>query len=161
MGDNTGSMGDNSWAQGDFDSSIAPYATGGGVYDFSGTVADPFYYQMEGTNITKEDLETYKASFWDGSSSAWTSDDEYGELAKTGHKLTGNGLSCIMMGRNAFGDGDCQHIVTARKGKKGIVMAHCDFTLLVGFFDEEAGMPAGNLKMAMQALAESYKEQGY
>ena len=63
--------------------------------------------------------------------------------------------------RNAFGDADCQHIVTARLGKKGIVVGHADFTCVVGLYDEEAGYPAGPITTAVTNLCESYKEQGY
>jgi hypothetical protein len=69
--------------------------------------------------------------------------------------------SYMLARRNAFGDGDCQHIVTCRKGKKGLLIAHADFTLVMGMYDEEAGFPAGPVQMAVTALAESYKEQGY
>jgi len=94
-------------------------------------------------------------------SCSWTSDEEYAELAKSGHKLSGAGLSMMLMGRNAFGDGDCQHIITARKGKKGCIVAHADFTSVCGFFDEEANFPAGPVMQKIQGIAEGYKEQGY
>merc|ERR1711918_121087 len=125
--------------------------TGAGVYDFSGTAPSPIYAQ-QGVECSPDDVASWTKTWWDGASSGWTSDEEYAELAKSGHKLKGAGLSMMLMGRNAFGDGDCQHIITARKGKKGCVVAHADFTSVCGFFDEEANFPAGPVPRRSRVL---------
>merc|ERR1712205_255023 len=126
-------MGDNSWAENDLTSSLDALTTGCGVYDFSGTVPNHVYAEHN-CSISKADIDSMTKTWWDGSSAGWSSDAEYAELARTGHKAEGNGLKCMLMGRNEFGDGGCQHIIAARQGKKGIVMAHADFTVVVGYF---------------------------
>merc|ERR1711907_875181 len=58
-------------------------------------------------------------------------------------------------------DGDSQHLLTVRKGKKGLVIGHADFTAVVGSFDDETDYNLGVCQTAVVALTESYKEQGY
>jgi len=70
-------------------------------------------------------------------------------------------VSYTLQRRDAFGDGDCQHIVYARKGKKGIVVGHSDFTLVYGMFDDEAGYTMGTTAAKVISLSEEYKEAGY
>jgi hypothetical protein len=69
--------------------------------------------------------------------------------------------SYIIMSRLEFGDDEQQHLVVARKGKKGVVVAHADFTIIVATFDDDQEKPPGPVMMAVQMLAEAYKEQGY
>ena len=65
------------------------------------------------------------------------------------------------MQRIAFGDSDQQHMVVGRKGKKGMVVAHADFTIVVATFDDDQNKPAGPVLAAVQMLAEAYKDTGY
>merc|ERR1711965_134173 len=163
MGTNTHStMADNSWAAADLDSSIAPLAVGGGIYDFSGTVADHVYAEIPDTNITKDQIAIYAKTWWDGSSPKWSSEDEFAQHCKDGLKLVGGVVSRgTLMRRAAFGEGDCCHIITAQEKKKGIIVAHADYTCIVGIFDQEQNKPAGPLAMAIEELCKSYKDQGY
>merc|ERR1711968_167755 len=160
MGDfTTGTMGDNQWAADDLVGIKAASSPGAGIYDFSGTVPNHVYAE-DGVSVTKDEIGLMTKAWWDGSSAGWSSDADYGDLAKTGHKLkvASAGIEgAILMGRNAFGDGDCQHIITARQGKKGCVVAHADFTSVCGFFDEEANFPAGPVSQKILSIAEGYK----
>merc|ERR1711934_198256 len=154
-------MADNSWAEGDLASTIMTVATAGGIYDFSGTVPEHVYANEGTTAPTKEEISSFSKCWWDGSAAGWSSDDDFNKLCTSGHKLVLNGTPYMIMRRNTFGDGDCQHIIQARKGKTGIIVGHADFTCVVGVFDEDKGRPAGPVQAAVQSLAESYKEQGY
>merc|ERR1711934_798191 len=156
-------MADNSWAVNDFNATLAPLSIGGGIYDFSGTVPDHVYAEDERTKpgITKDEIGLMAKAWWDGSSAGWSSDADFGDLCKTGHKLKGMGLTCTMMRRSAFGEGDSCHLVTAQYKKKGIIVAHADYTCIVGIFDAEDGKPAGPLAMQIEDLCKMYKDQGY
>merc|ERR1712086_63197 len=129
-------MGDNSWAEGDMWKELMPVSVCAGIYDFSGTAANHVYAE-EGMNMTPDDVDSLRKAWWNGSSSNWTSDDEFSELAGSGHKAKAAGVMYMLSNRNAFGDADCQHIIQTRKGKSGLVFAHADYTVVVAKFDEE------------------------
>merc|ERR1711998_788529 len=118
-------MADNSWAVGALESTIAPLAIGGGIYDFSGTVPNHVYAELPGTDVSKDMVANYAKTWWDGSSPSWSSDDDFAELCKKGHKLA------------------------AGEENKGIIVAHADYTCIVGVFDQEKQKPAGPLAMAV------------
>merc|ERR1711939_951069 len=106
-------MGDNSWAEGDLAATVAPLAIGGGIYDFSGTVPNHVYAEIDGTGVTKDMVAEYAQCWWDGSSPNWSSEDEFAELCKKGHKLkAGVVTKGTLMRRAAFGEGDCCHLIT-------------------------------------------------
>merc|ERR1712153_259410 len=170
----TADMGDNSWAEGDLWKELMPVAVSAGIYDFSGTAASHVYAQ-EGMNLSVADVATMTKTWWDGSSANWTSDDEFSELCTKGHKAEAEGVKYMLANRNAFGDADCQHLIQTRKGKSGLVFAHADYTIVVAKFDDEhkvadeanpgemkpSPLMAGPVSMAVQGVAEKYKEQGY
>ena len=62
-----------------------------------------------------------------------------------------------------FGDGDQQSLIEARlqNSKKGVLVAHSDYMMVLAFFDDDQAKPAGPLATAIQQLAEGYREQGY
>jgi len=111
--------------------------------------------------ITKDDVATMTKCWWDGASAEWNTDAAFDELCKTGHKITANGISYMLRSSRTFGDGDSQCMVTACKGKKGLVVAHGDFITVVGMYDDNEGKPVGPVSVQVQKVAESYKEQGY
>merc|ERR1711988_1617870 len=161
-------MGDNSWAEKDAWSLIKPDGpcVAAGVYDFSGTAPAHAYCETDGLSITKDEIDAM-SQFWmdKAKMDSWTSDDHCQELIKKGTKIGVASKAgydkCMIRMRRAFGDGDCQHIVTAMKGKKGIIVAHSDFTAVVGLFDTEDNSPPGPCELAIEGVAASYKETGY
>ena len=78
----------------------------------------------------------------------------------SGHKLTGAGLSMTLESHVAFGDDDCLHIVTAREGQKGIIVAHARFISAAAFFDDEQNFPAAPVAELVQEKVQGYFEQG-
>merc|ERR1712178_195073 len=147
----------------DLEKTIMPVSVGGGIYDFSGTQAN-FCYADSGLGITKEEVAGLTKTWWDGSSDGWLSDSEFNALMKD-YKPTIGGETYMALRRSAFGDGDSQHLITMKcktpGSKKGAIVAHSDFTCVVGVFDEDKGFVAGPCAMAVQALMEAYKEAGY
>merc|ERR1712023_353499 len=88
MGDfTTGTMGDNQWAVDDLVSIKAASSPGAGIYDFSGTVPNHVYAE-DGVSVTKDEIGLMTKAWWDGSSSGWSSDADYGDLAKTANTLS-------------------------------------------------------------------------
>merc|ERR1712072_593107 len=145
-----------------------------GVYDFSGTYADGHMYSQVNMSLTKDDIDKMKKCWWDGASTSWSSDDEFKTLVNGSHadcseghawKCTKDGDEYMLMKRSAFGDGDKQHYVVCNKStpnkKKGFVVGHADFTAVVGCFENDTDYPSGAVIQKVQALCESYKEQGY
>merc|ERR1711998_747025 len=149
-----------------------------GVYDFSGTNAGGHCYLQLNLSLTKEDVDAMKKCWWDGASTAWSSDDDFKSLVNGSHadckedsqgkhawKATKDGDEYMLMRRQAFGDGDKQHYVVCNKStpnkKKGFVVGHGDFTAVVGCFENDTDYPSGSVITKLQAICESYKEQGY
>merc|ERR1711907_709887 len=162
MGTSRRTMADNSWAQSDLESTIAPLAIGGGIYDFSGTVGNHVYAELPGTDVSKDMIANMAKTWWDGSSASWSSDDDFADLCKQGHKIAAGVVTKgTLMRRAAFGENDGCHIITAQEKKKGVIVAHGDYTCVVGVFDQEQNKPAGPLAMAIEDLMKSYKDQGY
>jgi len=106
------------------------------------------------------------------------SDDDFKSLVNGSHadckedsqgkhawKATKDGDEYMLMRRQAFGDGDKQHYVVCNKStpnkKKGFVVGHGDFTAVVGCFENDTDYPSGSVITKLQAICESYKEQGY
>merc|ERR1712166_226394 len=152
----------------DLTANIDPVSTGCGIYDFTGK--DEFVWAELNCSTSAADVASMAACWWDGSSDQWSSNDDFatlchdglpGAAVKAGHKITGNGLKCMLMGRTEFGDGGSQHIITGRQGKKGIVVGHANFTCIVAYFDEEGGYPAGPCALAVEGLVSEYKDKGY
>merc|ERR1711924_348837 len=87
-----------------------------------GTVPNHVYAEHN-CSLSKADIESLTKTWWDGSSAGWSSDADYAELARTGHKAEGNGLKCMLMGRNEFGDGGAQHIITQGRARRALFSA--------------------------------------
>merc|ERR1712178_436874 len=75
---------------------LMPVSVSAGIYDFSGTAASHVYAQ-EGMNLSPADIKTLTATWWDGSSSNWTSDDEFSELCTKGHKAEAEGVNYMLV----------------------------------------------------------------
>merc|ERR1711939_715596 len=93
----------------DLEKTIMPLAVGGGIYDWSGTQASHVYAE-NGVAMSKPEIDALVKGWWDGASDGWSSDKEYNELAKD-YKPTLGGDEYVCLGRQAFGDGDCMHIL--------------------------------------------------
>merc|ERR1711865_12403 len=145
----------------DLIATIDPVSTGCGVYDFTGK--EEFCWAEHNCSTSAADVATMSKCWWDGVSAGWSTDDDFAALIQTqpAHKMEGNGLKCMLQRRSEFGDGGSQHIVTGRQGKKGIIVAHANFTCIVGYFDEDAGFPAGPVALAVEGLIGKYKEDGF
>merc|ERR1712159_196490 len=99
---------------------------------------------------------------------AWTSDKEFkdGRMDETNpFKLMVGGKDYRIMRRAAFGEGDQQHVIFGRSKDKdmktGCVLAHSDYTVAVGVYDEEQGATDGALSVQMQNLMTAYKSSGF
>lgn len=140
---------------------IQAYVDGSGkaAYDSAAYAAEPWV--NDGGEITAADLKTFVQTWWDGTSPGWMSDEEYGGLCREGHKVNVGEDHYMLRSRSTFGDGDSQHLITCAKGKQGIIFGHTDFSIVWGFFDEEAGYPNGTVALKVQALLEGYKDGGF
>merc|ERR1711977_23747 len=150
----------------DYKTLIKPYAVAGGIYDFSGQANHVCY--EEGVSVTKEEIAECVRMWWDGSSEGWSTNDEFQASRKDDSnpfKLVIGGEEYRIMNRQAFGDNDQQHVVLGRskdKSKKsGCVMAHSDYTVTVGIYDEEFNQKEGALNGKVQELMTAYKGTGF
>jgi hypothetical protein len=75
------------------------------------------------------------------------------------------GIEYRIMRRAAFGEGDQQHVIFGRSkdkdSKTGCVIAHSDYTVCAGVYDEEANQKDGALSLQMQQLMQAYKGSGF
>merc|ERR1712159_162004 len=154
----------------DFGDTVKPYCIAGGIFDFSGTQEQTVYtWQNDGgdkggSQPTKEEVALWTQFWWDGASDDWTSDTYLNEH-RSEYKLVIGGIEFRFMRRIAFGENESQHAILARSKnsdwKTGCVIAHSDYTTIVGVYDEDAGQSVGNLQMAITQLSEAYKQQGF
>merc|ERR1711988_620233 len=157
----------------DYCSLVAKMAAGGGgIYDFSGTQENHVYYEEPGSEcgagVSKEEIKEWTRMWWDGQSDQWTTEAEFTQGRKDANnpfKMMIAGQDYRIMRRNAFGEGDQQHILFGRsknKDKKtGCCIAHSDYTVCLGVYDEDEGQREGTLSVAMQQLMTAYKSGGF
>merc|ERR1711918_3513 len=162
----TGRMGDDSPAV-NLANCIMPCAVAGGIYDFSGTQASHVYAE-EGQAVPVEEVKHWSKGWWDGSSSSWSSEEEYNDLIRKQppeYMPTIAGENFVVLRRTEFPDtGGCHAFTMKTKtpnSKRGAIMAHSDYTVVVAIFDDDKAKMAGPLNMACQQLMEAYKEAGY
>jgi len=109
--------------------------------------------------------------WWDGQSDAWTTEAAFVFSLKNNppvdnpFKLVIGGVEYRIMRRAGFGEGDCQHVIFGRskdkESKTGCVIAHSDYTVCAGVYDEEANQKDGALSLQMQQLMIAYKGSGF
>jgi hypothetical protein len=158
----------------DFNSLVGPYTIGGGIYDFSGTQENHVYHENQGpansmkTGVSKAEIADWTRLWWDGQSDAWTTDAQFDVSRKdesNPFKLVIGGIDYRIMRRAAFGEGDQQHVIFGRskdkESKTGCVIAHSDYTVCAGIYDEEANQKDGPLSLQMQQLMQAYKGSGF
>merc|ERR1712072_408486 len=169
-----GNMGDP--AQ-DYEAVIAPFVVGGGIFDFSGTQAPEGCYTFHdkaggnpkvGSQPTPAEIQGWTAFWWDGSSDEWTSDEQFQEDRNKfveGKNFTVGGNEYRIMKRVAFGDNDSGHVVIGRskntEWKTGCLIAHSDYTCVVGIYDEDERQTLGNVQLKMVDLMKAYKTAGF
>eukprot|EP00658_Telonema_sp_P-2_P036521 TRINITY_DN263_c0_g1_i1.p1 TRINITY_DN263_c0_g1~~TRINITY_DN263_c0_g1_i1.p1 ORF type:complete len:170 (-),score=60.80 TRINITY_DN263_c0_g1_i1:307-816(-) len=163
----------------DFASTIEPYCVAGGIFDFSGTQDNHAYTWVnkasppekgEASAVTKDEVANWVKMWWDGSSTEWSSKEEFSNMLKAkdnepGYQLHVAGVQYRPMRRNPFGEGDSQHVILARGTNKdfktGLVLAHSDYTVCVAVYDEEENQKEGGLMQAMSMLMQAYKSSGF
>merc|ERR1712146_247103 len=157
----------------DYASLVTKFAAGGGgIYDFSGTQENHVYYEEPGSEcgggVSKEEIKEWTRMWWDGQSDQWTTDAEFITARKDANnpfKLVIAGKDYRIMRREVFGEGDQQHVVFGRskdkEKKTGCVLAHSDYTVAMGVYDEEQGQKDGALSMQIQQLMQAYKSGGF
>merc|ERR1712072_679277 len=159
----------------DFKAVLKPLTIGGGIFDFSGTQADHcFTWNGDGgdkagkNQPTKEEVQAWTKFWWDGTSDDWTSDAQFNESRNEfneSHAFTVGGNEYRIMKRVAFGDNDSQHVVLGRSKNKdwktGCLLAHSDYTVAVGIYDEDERQKDGPLQLQMTNLMGAYKQAGY
>ena len=149
----------------DFQQIVAPHSVAGGIYDFSGTQENHAYYENQGpangmkSAVSKAEIADWTRLWWDGQSDAWTTDAQFDASRKdeaNPFKLVIGGIDYRIMRRAAFGEGDQQHVIFGRsrdkESKTGCVIAHSDYTVAVGVYDEEANQKDGGLSLQMQQI---------
>ena len=108
--------------------------------------------------------------WWDGKSDDWTSDAEFND-PKNRKEWSENGTFTVggheyrIIKRTSFGDNDSQHAVLGRSKNKdwktGCLLAHSDYTVAVGVYDEDERQKDGPLLLQMTNLMAAYKTAGY
>merc|ERR1712216_441367 len=141
----------NSKTRGDLDTSnlksLDPLAVAAGIYDYSHMWAD---YDLDlqpnkahseiRFNAKEQNVANWVKFFWDGKSEGFTTNAEFAELART-TTVEIAGEDFIAVNRVEFGDGDCQHTIFFKSlsSKKGAILSHSDFTMVLGLYDDEEG----------------------
>merc|ERR1711865_424546 len=121
----------------DFASLVGPYSVAGGIYDFSGTQENHAYHEDQGpangmkSAVTKAEIADWTRLWWDGQSDSWTTDAQFDATRKD------------------------------KESKTGCVIAHSDYTVCAGVYDEEANQKDGALSLQMQQLMIAYKGSGF
>eukprot|EP00656_Telonema_subtile_P011682 TRINITY_DN157_c0_g1_i1.p1 TRINITY_DN157_c0_g1~~TRINITY_DN157_c0_g1_i1.p1 ORF type:complete len:165 (-),score=40.45 TRINITY_DN157_c0_g1_i1:303-797(-) len=158
----------------DFASVISPYTVAGGIFDFSGTQENFQYTWVNdagdkgGGAVTQEEVKEWTRFWWDGSSDEWTTDADFAKMRgdqSNPLKLVVGGVEYRIMKRVNFGENDGQHVILGRSKnsdwKTGCVLAHSDYTVCVGIYDEDEQQKDGPLQLNMTNLMSAYKESGF